>query len=96
MAGNGSIFGFSGSVGDGNHCIAEPRRPTSSVVLGVSERLACRVTGQHRATQRHEPAAATPADPDAALRDWLRAYAKDFRAEASGRPIMTPALKAGQ
>jgi len=46
-------------------------------VLGVSERFACGVTGQHRATQRHEPAAATPADPDAALRDWLRAYAKD-------------------
>ncbi|ORC12162.1 transposase, partial [Mycobacterium kansasii] len=24
-------------------------------MLGVSERFACRVTGQHRATQRHEP-----------------------------------------
>ena len=24
-------------------------------VLGVSQRFACRVTGQHRATQRHEP-----------------------------------------
>jgi putative transposase len=46
-------------------------------VLGVSERFACRVTGQHRATQRHQPAATTPADPDAALRAWLRAYAKD-------------------
>jgi transposase InsO family protein len=46
-------------------------------VLGVSERFACRVTGQHRTTQRHEPASATPADPDAALRAWLRGYAKD-------------------
>jgi putative transposase len=46
-------------------------------VLGVSERFACRVAGQHRATQRHEPAADTPEDPDAALRGWLRQYAKD-------------------
>jgi putative transposase len=46
-------------------------------VLGVSERFACRVTGQHRATQRHEPTSATPADPDAALREWLRSYAKE-------------------
>jgi putative transposase len=46
-------------------------------VLGVSERFACRVTGQHRATQRHEPVATTREDPDAALRDWLRTYAKD-------------------
>jgi putative transposase len=45
-------------------------------VLGVSERFACRVTGQHRATQRHEPVGGTPEDPDAALRDWLRSYAK--------------------
>lgn len=46
-------------------------------VLGVSERFACRVTGQHRATQRHAAVSATPEDPDAALRTWLRAYAKD-------------------
>jgi putative transposase len=45
-------------------------------VLGVSERFACRVTGQHRASQRHQPATTTPADPDAALRAWLRAYAR--------------------
>jgi hypothetical protein len=35
------------------------------------------VTGQHRATQRHEPAADTPDDPDAALRDWLHIRPKD-------------------
>jgi putative transposase len=46
-------------------------------VLGVSERFACRVTGQHRATQRHQSVSATPDDPDAALRSWLRAYARD-------------------
>jgi len=45
-------------------------------VLGLSERFACRVTGQHRATQRREPASTTPADPDAALRTWLRDWAK--------------------
>ena len=44
--------------------------------MGVSERFACRVTGQNRTTQRHQPAASTPADPDAALRTWLHAYAK--------------------
>jgi putative transposase len=45
-------------------------------VMGVSERFACRVTGQHRTTQRHHPAATTPVDPDAGLRQWLRDYAK--------------------
>jgi putative transposase len=44
--------------------------------MKVSERFACRVTGQNRTTQRREPTATTPADPDAALRQWLRAYAK--------------------
>ena len=46
-------------------------------MLGVSERFACRVAGQHRATQRHQPVSDTPEDRDAALRAWLRAYAKD-------------------
>ena len=45
--------------------------------MGVSERFACRVTGQNRSAQRHQPAAATPADPDAGLRTWLRHYAKE-------------------
>jgi putative transposase len=45
--------------------------------MGVSERFACRVTGQNRTTQRHEPASTTVADPDAGLRQWLRDYAKD-------------------
>ncbi len=46
-------------------------------VLEVSERFACRVTGQHRSTQRHPPASQTPTDPDSALRDWLRTWARN-------------------
>jgi putative transposase len=45
--------------------------------LGVSERFACRVTGQNRTTQRHRPADQSPADPDASLRGWLRDYAAE-------------------
>lgn len=45
--------------------------------MGVSERFACRVTGQNRTTQRRAPAATTLLDPDAGLRAWLRAWAKD-------------------
>jgi transposase InsO family protein len=45
--------------------------------MGVSERFACRVTGQNRTTQRREPAATSTVDPDAALRQWLRTWAKD-------------------
>jgi putative transposase len=44
--------------------------------MGLSERFACRVTGQNRTTQRHQARAETPADPDAELRRWLRDYAK--------------------
>jgi len=42
--------------------------------LGVSERWACRVVGQHRSTQRREP---TVADDDQALRAALRSFAGD-------------------
>jgi putative transposase len=37
--------------------------------LGLSERRACRIAGQHRSTQRHEP---NQADDDQALRKRLR------------------------
>jgi putative transposase len=40
----------------------------------VSERRACRLLGQHRSTQRHEPKAR---EPDEALRERLRDYAKE-------------------
>jgi hypothetical protein len=46
-------------------------------VMNLSERFACRVVGQQRSTQRREPASTTPADPDAALREWLRDWAKN-------------------
>ncbi len=34
------------------------------------------MTGQSRGTQRYCPKSQSPADPDAALRDWLRRYAR--------------------
>jgi transposase InsO family protein len=43
--------------------------------LSVSERLACKAVGLVRSTYRRLPLAQTPADPDAQLRAWLRAYA---------------------
>ena len=49
--------------------------------LGVSERWACRVVGQHRSTQRHEPLLAAD---DEALRAALREFAE--RAAAVGVP----------
>jgi putative transposase len=42
--------------------------------LGLSERRACRIAGQHRSTQRHEPRVAPD---DAALRKRLREISKD-------------------
>ena len=45
-------------------------------VKGISERLACKAVGLARSTYQRVPLAASPADPDADLRAWLRAYAK--------------------
>ncbi len=42
--------------------------------LGVSERWACRVVGQHRSTERYEP---KRAEDDAALRAELRKFSKE-------------------
>ena len=41
----------------------------------MSERLACKAVGLARSTYRRLPLAQTPADPDAEMRAWLRAYA---------------------
>jgi putative transposase len=41
--------------------------------LGLSQRRACQIVGQHRSTQRHQPA---EPDPDRDLRDRLRRFAK--------------------
>jgi putative transposase len=46
--------------------------------LSMSERLACKAVGLARSTYRRLPLAATPADPDAHLRAWLRAYATKY------------------
>jgi putative transposase len=43
-------------------------------VLGLSQRLACRIVGQHRSTQRHQP---TELDRDRALREALRQLSRD-------------------
>jgi putative transposase len=43
-------------------------------VLGLSERLACRIVGQHRSTQRHQP---IEPDRDRALREQLRQLSRD-------------------
>jgi len=65
------------------HChagkLVSPARRRQAVAmlcdrLGVSERWACRVVGQHRSTQRHEP---KRAEDDAALRAELRQFSKD-------------------
>jgi putative transposase len=42
--------------------------------LGISQRRACQITGQHRSVQRHRPAAA---DPDQDLRAMLRRFARE-------------------
>lgn len=42
----------------------------------VSERMACRLAGLSRSAYRRPLNSDTTADPDRALRDWLRAYAK--------------------
>ncbi|WP_404443602.1 IS3 family transposase [Microbacterium marinum] len=44
--------------------------------LQVSERMACRLAGLSRSAYRRPLKGDTAADPDRALRDWLRAYAK--------------------
>ncbi|MBD2760954.1 IS3 family transposase [Yimella sp. cx-573] len=45
--------------------------------LQVSERMACRLVGLSRSAYRRPLNADTTADPDRALREWLRAWAKD-------------------
>ena len=42
--------------------------------LGLSQRRACRIAGQHRSTQRHTRA---ESDPDSGLRAWLRKFSAE-------------------
>jgi hypothetical protein len=65
-------------------------------MMKVSERFACRVTGQNRTTQRREPTGTTPADPDAALRTWLRSTRKTIHGAGSGPRITSPRLGLGR
>jgi hypothetical protein len=44
--------------------------------MNLSERLTCWVVGRQRSTQRREPASMMTSDSDAALRGWLRDWAK--------------------
>src|SRR6266568_2961972 len=76
-AARGRGAGEGGAEGDRPGKLLSPARRRAAVhhliaVMGVSERFACRVAGQHRGTQRYCPNAHSPADPDAALRAWLR------------------------
>jgi len=43
--------------------------------MGMSERAACRVTGQARSTQQRTPRCDRPDDPDRWLREWLNNWA---------------------
>jgi transposase InsO family protein len=44
-------------------------------VLGISQRLACRIVGQHRSAQRHQP---TEPDRDRVLREQLRQLSRAY------------------
>ncbi len=62
--------------------------------FGVSQRHACRVVGQHRATQRNAPA--VPSDDEMALRAWLRAFSQcHVRAGVGDERPSSPAKRAG-
>ncbi len=60
--------------------------------LGVSERWACRVVGQHRSTERYEPKCA---DDDAAIRAQLRQFSKDRPGGGIAGRIITSASRGG-
>src|SRR5271167_1206324 len=73
-AGRRQGAGEPGAQGDLEGKLVSPSRRRSAVLmlqdrLGVSERRACQIAGQHRSTQRREPALA---EDDAALRARLR------------------------
>lgn len=46
-------------------------------VFGVSQRRACRVVGQHRSVQRHQPK--PPDSGETLIREWLRAFSRRRR-----------------
>ena len=68
-----------GVAGDRAGKLVSPSRRRQAVHmlcerLGISQRRACQIVGQHRSTQRHQPAVA---DPDRDLRAELRVFARE-------------------
>ena len=63
----------------------------------VSERSACRVAGQHRATQRHEPSAATTESRRriAGLAGWIRQRVSVRSRSRATRGLSAPRVSAG-
>ena len=61
--------------------------------LGVSQRRACAIVGQHRSTQRYEPA---EPDPDRSLRAELRGFAESHPVGGTGEPMRCFSAKAGR
>ena len=57
--------------------------------------MACRLVGLSRSAYRRPLKGDTVADPDRALREWLRAWAKDIPATGIGGRITTPAPRGG-
>ena len=73
------VAGHRGAQGAGEGKLLSPARRRRAVLalrdrLGMSERRACRLAGQHRSTQRHE---LVVADDDAALRAELRRISRE-------------------
>lgn len=62
-------------------------------VMSVSERFACRVTGQNRTTQRHEPAAATAPTPMRCCGRGFASEPKTILGAGSARRITTRARR---
>src|SRR4051794_749810 len=62
-------------IARGNWCPSRRRRAAHMLQqrLGLSQRRACHIVGQHRSTQRHEPRAV---DPDRDLRAELRGFSR--------------------
>jgi len=61
-------------------------------VLGISQRLACQIVGQHRSTQRHQPG---EPDRDRSLRERLRQLSRQHPRWGIGVPTPTCASRVG-
>ncbi len=59
----------------------------------MSERMACRLAGLSRSAYRRPLKGDTVADPDRALRDWLRAWAKSHPRYGYRRALKRPGFR---